>query len=59
MSLVTEVLRLHRHELSRRAEENARVSVVGPQAADLRTELVGNAFHQPSFVHDGVSPKPA
>merc|ERR1712086_188749 len=44
------------HELCRRAEENARVSVVGPQAADLRTELVGNAFHQPSFVHDGANP---
>lgn len=32
------------------------MSVVGPQAADLRTALVGNAFHQPGYVHDGSNP---
>merc|ERR1711871_175148 len=46
-------------ELSGRAEENARVSVVGPQAADLRTALVGGMFHQPGYVHDGQNPNMA
>ena len=44
-----------RAELTGRAEENARISVVGPQAADLRTALVGGAFHQPGYIHGGVT----
>merc|ERR1719409_1870250 len=44
------------HELTRRSEENVRVSVVGPQAADVRTALVGGAFHQPGYVHDAMNP---
>ena len=47
-------LSFHRNALADRAQKHARISVVGPQAADLRAQLMGGPFHQPGYTHEAV-----
>eukprot|EP00656_Telonema_subtile_P058382 TRINITY_DN9874_c0_g1_i1.p1 TRINITY_DN9874_c0_g1~~TRINITY_DN9874_c0_g1_i1.p1 ORF type:complete len:215 (+),score=42.47 TRINITY_DN9874_c0_g1_i1:93-737(+) len=39
------------HELSRREAQNQRESVIGPEAAELRTAYVGGALSAPGYPH--------